>query len=525
MPNANVAGDTIPTCALWGTSAGAPASPSSISDTYNGSAYSLISASLEADGNFSMECAYSQSIDAGAAGNTLTYHFPSATGSQIQIMAAEVPNIAGLGPLDQVAVAVTTGANPTCPSITPSTSKWGVVVFCFIEGESTGATYTGGTSGGCALSACTLVVGNSSQGMEWAYQATPAAITLNFGSATTRRAIAVSVDFVLGTNNGPASQNHVDGPLDLYIGNGEISTADSLLLSGVTGAIGEAGPKEVRDVTATVNNGFSGTAPTELIRVSGTGTTFDNIHLENWAGANSYGFGLGEDAGAKGITINNLNSGNASSGTALLYISGAFNSNGITITNLNAVGGGYPTDLMIDALDGCTDPITNESVISIYALGSPGGIVGGYQRFSSSSYAGCASQFGELIYQVDDGPLCRTYNTGGANTCTNSSLTNPTPGQPEIVVAFPPGTTSITVQTNGVGAKTVPIVAPAPWASTLLSASCVQPATFVPTWPAQVTSITPYVAGTTLGSITIQMGSSYGSAPYCVAIYLRGFDQ
>ena len=447
MSSANVAGDTIPTCGMWGTSSGAPASPSSISDTYNGSAYSLIAGSLAADGNFSMECGYSQSINVGASGNTLTYHFPSATNNYTAIMAAEFANIASLGTIDQVATAVTTTGNPTCPSITPTASKFGVMVFCFIEAESTGATYSAGTSSGCAASACHLVVGNSSQGMEWAFQSTPAAITLNFGSATTRRAIAVSIDFVLGTNNGPGSQNHTVGPLDVYIANGEPSTADSTLISGVTGAIGEAGPKEVRDVTATMNPGFTGTAMTELVRVSGTATTFDNIHLEACAGTNSYGFGLGEDAGFSGITINNLNAGNMASCTALLYLSAAYPSNGLVVTNLNAVGPNFPTDLLVDGINGFTDLSANESKISLYSISING------CRFAGSSSGQCIlttsanlpNTFGSVLYQLlqtDYDAACQ-YGDCQAGAASQYPVTAG-------YTTIPPNFTQIVVSSNAV---------------------------------------------------------------------------
>lgn len=404
------AGNTNITCGMWKPGGAI----SSISDGAS-NPYSIVSGSLGTDGAFSAECGYSQNINASLAGNTITYHFASATASYDTLMASEFTNIGSLGSLDQVAVAVTTTGNPTCPSITPSASAQGVYVVCAIEAEASGSVYATGSTSGCASSACTLALGTALQGMEWAYQATPAAITLNWTSSTTRRAIVISMDFIIGTNNGPGSQNHAVSGLDIYVGNGDTSTADSLLISGDTGAIGIAGPKEVRNVTATVNQGFTGTALTELIRVSGTATTFDNIHCENWQGANSYCFGIGEDAGFSGITINNLNAGNAASGTALLYLSAAFPSNSITITNLNTVGPNFPTDLIIDALNAFTDTTANEPKLSLYALsqngcrfsGSGSGqcivTTSGFQRstFGQVSTQGiftdynCASQFGD----------------------------------------------------------------------------------------------------------------------------------
>jgi hypothetical protein len=377
LASAQAAGDTNVTCGIeQGTD-----TLNSIVDTAN-NGYNVI-ATVGTDGAYVMHCGYAQGVNYAAVGNTVTYRYASATSTYSAGNVAQFHNIASLGTLDQVAVATVTTANPTCPSITPTVSPQGVYVVCVIMAETTGTTYAVGTTSGCAASACTAAFATATQASEWAYQSTPAAITLNWTNSAIRRAIVMSMDFFVGTNNGPGSQNHAVSGLDLFVGNGDTSTADSLLISGDTGAIGIAGPKEVRNVTATVNQGYVGTAPTELIRISGTGMTFDNIHLENWQGANSYGFGLGEDAGFSGITINNLNAGNASSGTALLYLSAAFPSNSITITNLNEVGPNFSTDTIIDAINGFTDATANEPKLSLYSLSQNG------CKFSGSSSGQC----------------------------------------------------------------------------------------------------------------------------------------
>ena len=374
MPSANVAGDTIPTCGMWKTSAGSP-SLSSISDG-TGNPYTLISGSLGTDGLFSMECGYSQNVNAAPAGNTVHYNFSGNTASYDALMVVEHKNIISLGSLDQVAVATVTTPNPACPSITPTQNN--ELIICAVEAEATGATFAAGGAGG------TLDIGTAIQGWQHFVQGTAAAIALNWTSATSRRAIVVSMSFIPGTNNGPGSQNHVVEGLDVYIGNGETATADSKLIWGDTGAIGIAGPKEVRDVTATVNNGFTGTAPTELVRVCGTATTFDNIHLENWQGASSYGFGLGEDCGFTGITINNLNAGNAAGSTGyLLYLSNLFPSNNSIITNLNEVGPNFSTGLLNDALNGNVILTANESKLALYPISTNG------CRFSGSGSGQC----------------------------------------------------------------------------------------------------------------------------------------
>lgn len=330
----------------------------------------------------------------------------------------------------------------------------------------------------------------------------------------------------LNTSNGPGSQNHEVSGLDIYLANGETSTTSALGILGNTGVIGEAGPKQLANVTITANSGIVGTKPNVLADIKdGTGTIINALHMEN---AGQYGLELGDGAGVKGFDLHNVNGGNMTGATALVYLSNVANSSSISMSDTDTVGPNFPTYVIDDQLTGCLIPAATESAAARYDLGAPDSIVGGLSRISSSGVAGCQTIQEYLTYHLDDPGHCYTYNTGGTEQCTNGSLTNPSSGQPFIVTAFPPNVTSITVIDNAIGPKTAPVVEPAPWASTsaYLNIGCASTASFNPyTNGLAVTGITPYVAGSQLGELTVTLNSAYVSGPVCVVIYLRGFDQ
>lgn len=339
--------------------------------------------------------------------------------------------------------------------------------------------------------------------------------------------LSVSTTSTIGSgSNGPGSQNHEVSGLDIYLANGETSTTSALGILGNTGVIGEAGPKQLANVTITANSGIVGTKPNVLADIKdGTGTIINALHMEN---AGQYGLELGDGAGVKGFDLHNVNGGNMTGATALVYLSNVANSSSISMSDTDTVGPNFPTYVIDDQLTGCLIPAATESAAARYDLGAPDSIVGGLSRISSSGVAGCQTIQEYLTYHLDDPGHCYTYNTGGTEQCTNGSLTNPSSGQPFIVTAFPPNVTSITVIDNAIGPKTAPVVEPAPWASTsaYLNIGCASTASFNPyTNGLAVTGITPYVAGSQLGELTVTLNSAYVSGPVCVVIYLRGFDQ
>jgi hypothetical protein len=330
------------------------------------------------------------------------------------------------------------------------------------------------------------------------------------------------------SSNGPGSQNHSVSGLDIYCASGETSTSSAIGILGNTNIIGEAGPKQLENVTVTSNSGIVGTKPNVLVDIKdGTATHINALHME---GAGLYGLELGDGAGVKGLVLSNVNGGNMTGATALVYLSNAANSSSISMSDTDTAGPNFPTYVIDDQLSSpaCLIPAATESATARYDLGAPGSTVGGLSRISSSGIANCQSWSEYASYHLDDPLHCFTYNTGGTEQCTNGSLTNPTPGQAFIITAFPPNTTSITVIDNGIGAKTAPIVEAAPWASTssYLNIGCVSTASFNPyTNGLAVGTITPYVLGTQLGELTVTLNSAYVSGPICIVIYLRGYDQ
>jgi len=338
---------------------------------------------------------------------------------------------------------------------------------------------------------------------------------------------SVSTTSTIGSgSNGPGSQNHKVRGVDFYLMSGETSTASALCILGNTGVIGEAGPKQLENVTCTVNSGFVGTKPNVLIDIKdGTGTHINAAHME---GAGQYAMELGDGAGVKGIVGSNINGGNLTGATALVYLSSAANSSSIVLNDTDTVGPDFPTYVIDDQLTGCLIPAATESATATYSIGAPGSIVGGLSRISSSGVAGCQTIQEYLTYHLDDPFHCYTYNTGGTEQCTNGSLTNPSSGQAYILTAFPPSATSITVIDNAIGPKTAPSIEPAPWAGTsaYLNIGCISTATFNPyTNGLAIGTITPYVAGTQLGELTATLNTAYVSGPVCVLITLKGFDQ
>jgi len=529
LPGADVAGNTIIACAEWKTTTTLVPTLSSISDA-NGNPYTLIAGTLQSDGTapnqFSFQCGYSQNINV-AASNIIHFNMSAITGTFIAMQAVEYSHLSGVGStaaLDQAAVLVANTTNPTGTSITPT--KNGELVIGVAAAEAAQSTYAAGGS-------FTSRIGTSLMGFEDFTQPTAGALAPSFTSGNTHHAFVASLSFFAGTNNGAGSQNHSVGPVDIYVKGGaspDTSTASAVGLLGSTGVIGEAGPKVIYNCTLTVNNGFSGTAPLILMEIlDGTATSIDHCHFEGVTGANSYALALGGGAGIKGFDLSNINGGNLGTATALVFISNASNSSSISFTNINAVGPGYPTDLLLDPLTGCTDPTSSETSLSIYDIGGIGSIVGGFSRFSSSITPSCQSQFYELQYQIDDPTLCHIYSSGGggAENCTNSSLINPTPAEELIFTAFPPSTTSITLTDNGIGPHTAGFIqiVTGSIVNALLGTTCTPKSTFTPTYDPYMTGSVPYVPGVTLGTMTFTMGSSYVSGPVCVEIRLTGYDQ
>jgi hypothetical protein len=514
------AGRAIIAAAQWGTASSAP-TLTSLTDSCGNGNYALLLS--QTDGAKAFEVGYTTKSN-GCTGAVLTFTFSGPVNSFTATQAIVQNNLVGLGTLDQSAVLVASTTNPSCPALTTTVN--GDIVFCIASAEAAQSIYAVGTTGGCAASACSLTIGTSIQGWEWLVQPTAGALTaMPFVSGNTHHQFMAALAFSPGTNNNAGCQNCMLDGIDIYFGRGDTVTSDSIGLAVDTGAIGIAGPKTISNVTITCNSGISGSCPNQLMTVDGSDMNIGPVHFENCL---VDALGLGENVGVVGLNFTNINGGNMSGCGELVLISNAQPSNGLTFLNTKEASPNLSTNLLVDQLTGCTDPTANEVVLPFYAIGAPGSIAGGLQRLSTSvTSPGCASIFGALLYQIDDGTICAVTAGTGTAHCTNGSLTNPTPGFTAVVTTIPTSTTSVIIQNNGVSADTAFIAQDAPWAGTLLGTTCVQPSVFVPTWGPLILSggVTPYVPGTTLGSVTVTISNAYASGNYCLVVYFRGYDQ
>lgn len=131
-----------------------------------------------------------------------------------------------------------------------------------------------------------------------------------------------------------------------------------------TGSGSNEGPKFIRMVTAVNSNA---TQVTDMFRISGCCTAFENIHQESFVNAISFG----KDAVATDFSVQNdwVSAVSAGSSSEIL-ISNNFASNNISLKGLKAISPNQPTNIIADQV--CTHTITvaSEATMSRYEVGS-----------------------------------------------------------------------------------------------------------------------------------------------------------
>jgi hypothetical protein len=131
-----------------------------------------------------------------------------------------------------------------------------------------------------------------------------------------------------------------------------------------TGSGSNEGPKFIRMVTAVNSNA---TQVTDMFRISGCCTAFENIHQESFVN----GISFGKDAVASDFSVQNdwVSAVSAGSSSQIL-ISNSFASVNISLYGLKAISPNQPTNIIADQVCSNTILTSSEATMGTYQIGS-----------------------------------------------------------------------------------------------------------------------------------------------------------